>query len=75
MPCSMYEGATSGDFAKDDAERARLKAEEAMAEANKLTAILCGLLRSLPPEMIEKLDPTTKAWFEGHKEHDAKHGR
>ncbi len=75
MPCSMYEGVTSADFAASDAADAKRKAEQAMAAANEVTAILCKVLRSISPEQFSKLDADVHRWFDKHLEHDAKHGR
>jgi hypothetical protein len=75
MPCSMYEGVTSGDFAASDAREAKRQAAEAMAAANKVTDILCRVLRSLPHEILGQMDAEVLGWFMQHKEHDARHGR
>lgn len=75
MPCSMYEGVTSGDFAKEDARRAQEQADEAMKAANEVTAILCKVLSSLPPAVVSGMDKDVFDWWQKHKEHDAKHGR
>lgn len=75
MPCNMYEGATAADFIKDDVERAKAKAQEAIDEANKMADILCSFLRNLAPEQIEKLDAKTRDWFRAHLEHDKANGR
>ena len=72
MPCNMYEGVTSAEL---EAQAARSKADEAMAAADKVTDILCRVLRALPPEIVANMDPDVRAWFEQHTAHDAKHGR
>lgn len=75
MPCNMYDGATSGDFARGEAQDAMRRANEAMAAANKVTDMLCRLMRALSPEQILTLDPDLQKWFLEHLKHDAARGR
>ena len=41
-----------------------------MAEVDKLTDMLCGVLRSLPLELLATQDDSVREWFERHKEWD-----
>ena len=59
MACSVF-----GDAVYSDAHYAY------MAEADKLTKMLCEILRSMPPEMLAAQDDSVREWFERHKKHD-----
>lgn len=72
MPCNMMEGYSSSDW---EATEARRKADEAIAAANKVTDILCRVLKTLPSAVIQDMDPEVRSWFEQHQAHDKRHGR
>ena len=63
-----------GDSERTDYD-ARRRAEEAMKAANKVTAILCLILRRADPEFIKSLGPEVVEWMEQHRAHDEAHGR
>ena len=65
MPCT---GGHAVDYVRD-------KADSAAEAANKLTAMLCKLVQSLPQEIVENLDPEIKDWAEEHKKFDEQQGR
>jgi len=75
MPCNMFEGATSADFLSSDVDRLRKEVKEARDAANKVTDLLCTLLRTMPPETLAGMSPEIQQWFEEHLKHDAAHGR
>lgn len=61
MPCNMFDGATSGDFA--------------MSEAQKLTRMLCALLQTLETAGLPITDPELVRWWNEHKRWDQSQGR
>ena len=63
MPCDMYVGETTGDFALNEAHDAQKRAEEAMKVANTSTDILCRVLRGMSPEQLAAMDPDIQKWF------------
>lgn len=73
MPCNS--GMDASSIASSEAHDARRKAEEAIKVADRATAILCKVLRALPPEFLANLDEDTRNWFADHLKHDAKEGR
>jgi hypothetical protein len=75
MPCSMHDGVMAASFANEIERDVMKKAQEAMAAADEVTAILCKVLRSISPEEFSKMDADVHRWFDKHLEHDAKHGR
>ncbi len=69
MPCNSGQGDDHSDY------DARRKAEKAIAEADKVTRILCTVLQALPAEFVTSLGPEVGQWMAEHKAHDAKQGR
>jgi hypothetical protein len=65
MPCDMYRGATSGDFASNKADRLEIRIAE-------LEQALCGLCQQLSteygPNLGRVLHPQLQAWFEKHRD-------
>jgi len=72
MPCSSSQGM---DYGEIKASNAAEKAKEAMDEVNRVTDILCRVLRSLPPEIVASMDEDVKRWLAEHQAHDARQGR
>lgn len=75
MPCNMMSDWTPGDQAAIDAREAQQKAQQAIAAANQMADILCRVLRSLPPAVVDGMDDDVRKWFEAHKAWDATQGR
>lgn len=72
MPCDSGMG---GNVSYGDLRQVERQCENAIKETDRVTDILCSVLRALPKEMVDSMDQKTKDWFEEHKKHDAKHGR
>lgn len=72
MPCDS--GYSSG-VNYSDLRQVERQCENSIKETDRVTDILCSVLRALPKEMVDGMDQKTKDWFEEHKNHDAKQGR
>lgn len=72
MPCTMHHD-MSPTYA--DVEEARQAAREAQEAADKVTDILCRVLRALPKGIVDAMDDDVRRWFQEHKAHDAREGR
>lgn len=68
MPCSSSEG-QGHDFASPESVE-RLK-----RELDDVTAILCEVLKCIPPGRIALMAPETREWIRKHRKFDEEQGR
>lgn len=71
MPCNMYDGATSGDFAQSTADQAQADVRALTRRVAELEQAMCGLCQmleraGLQPELADK-HPQLQAWFDAHR--------
>lgn len=70
MPCDSSQG--MGDAYREDPQ-SRREIQIMKAELDKVTAMLCSLLRSLDDHV--PLPPDIAKWYHEHKQWDASQGR
>ena len=76
MPCSGgYNAPTVADYAQSAANDALRLARENANAANKLTKMLCEVIKTLPAEQFLLLSVEVKAWYAKHQEFDKSQGR